>query len=381
MLDIALCNKFIEKVNHYTEYNINIMDDNGIIIASHDPNRIGSFHYIAYQIIQSGMELLEVRDEKDFPGVLPGINMIILVNNERVGVVGVTGAPDKIKSVALMIKMSIETMLAYEMSKEAHFKRQSSKERFINYLLIDNLDIAKLKQSAAELGYRDDCVRICILCKLKDGEYAEEFIRRLKSSEMHTKQNISFILDDSHILIFMMFPAQNYASFLADYKAMIGCYLADVLHWLLVEDICCKFYIGSFQNNLANYKASYEHCKWLENNIVSNKKAEYFYDHTGDYFLDIIPSAQLYSAFNVFLSSLPAHLRDEYVTTFSALIKNNYNLKESSKDLYVHNNTLTYRYNKLKNLLNINPILSASDRDFCRTLYLFFISAAGKSQR
>lgn len=381
MLDIALCNKFIEKVTHYTEYNINIMDENGVIIASRDPSRIGSFHYVASQIIHSDAEILEIKDEKEFPGVLPGINMIIVVNNKRIGVVGVTGTPEEIKPVALMVKMSIETMLVYEMAREDHFRRQSSKERFLNYLLIDNLDSARIKRSAGDLGYRDDLVRIPILCKLQDRSHTESFLSRVKGSELHTKQTISFVLDDTHAIIFMVMPEKEHSSLFADYKTTIGWYLSDVLHWLLVNDIPCKFYIGSFQDNFSNYKAAYEHCKWLENNVFSDKKTEYFYDHTGEYFIDNIPSAQMYSAFNVFLRSVPPASREEYLTTFSALIKNNYNLKESSKDLYVHKNTLDYRYNKLKNLFNINPIASASDRDFCRLLYHFFNSAAGKHRR
>ena len=49
-----------------------------------------------------------------YPNVLPGINMVIATGGKREGVVGVTGAPEEVRPVALMVKMAFETMLKYE---------------------------------------------------------------------------------------------------------------------------------------------------------------------------------------------------------------------------------------------------------------------------
>jgi carbohydrate diacid regulator len=38
--------------------------------------------------------------------------------------------------------------------------------------------------------------------------------------------------------------------------------------------------------------------------------------------------------------------------------------------LYVHKNTMLYRYNKLKNMLDIDPLRNSSDRAFLILLYL-----------
>lgn len=43
MLDNFLAEKFIKKAGESTEYNINIMDEKGVIIASKDAERIGNF--------------------------------------------------------------------------------------------------------------------------------------------------------------------------------------------------------------------------------------------------------------------------------------------------------------------------------------------------
>ena len=51
MLDKEFATKFIERVTRYTDFNVNIMDERGIIIASRDKKRIGQYHEIAYRLI------------------------------------------------------------------------------------------------------------------------------------------------------------------------------------------------------------------------------------------------------------------------------------------------------------------------------------------
>ena len=50
MLEETLAKKLIERVSEYTSYNVNIMNEDGIIIASVDPKRVGTFHEAAYVI-------------------------------------------------------------------------------------------------------------------------------------------------------------------------------------------------------------------------------------------------------------------------------------------------------------------------------------------
>ena len=52
MLENSLAEKLIEQVTKYTSYNVNIMNEQGVIIASRNPERIGKFHEVAWQIGQ-----------------------------------------------------------------------------------------------------------------------------------------------------------------------------------------------------------------------------------------------------------------------------------------------------------------------------------------
>ena len=103
MLDRDFAEKFIDRVTRYTDYNVNIMDERGIIIASRDKARIGQYHEVAYRLVTGTEEIVDTTG-MSFLNVLPGINMVIATGGVREGVVGVTGVPDEVRPVALMVK-------------------------------------------------------------------------------------------------------------------------------------------------------------------------------------------------------------------------------------------------------------------------------------
>ena len=91
MLDNFLAEKFIKKAGESTEYNINIMDEKGVIIASKDAERIGNFHEVAYWIIHGDEEIIDVPDGGKYLGVKPGVMLPIEHRGKRTGAIGVTG--------------------------------------------------------------------------------------------------------------------------------------------------------------------------------------------------------------------------------------------------------------------------------------------------
>jgi carbohydrate diacid regulator len=72
--------------------------------------------------------------------------------------------------------------------------------------------------------------------------------------------------------------------------------------------------------------------------------------------------------FSVFLTLFQGDEKLVMVETIKALAANNYNIVSTSKDLHVHRNTISFRLNKLKDSLNIDPLLIGSDREFLNEL-------------
>ena len=85
MIEAELARRFIEQVTQYTEYKINIMDETGVIIASRDPERVGTYHEVADRIIHGSKDVIVVHDDRTFPGVLPASIWRSSMKGERKG--------------------------------------------------------------------------------------------------------------------------------------------------------------------------------------------------------------------------------------------------------------------------------------------------------
>ncbi len=370
MISRELAQRFIESVRQYTDYNVNIMDGDGTIIASRDPDRVGRYHEIAYRIINGKEDIIDTTNSKEFPGVLPGVNMVIRVDGVREGVVGVTGDPAEIRPVALIVKMAIETMMKYERMQESARLRENRKERFFYMLTqVEHSDPAELRQMAEQLGYPEEMIRIPILIKVQDPDLVMQLIRK---STMHTHMDFSFVPDPQHLVIFKTLPGRKQSVF-ADYKDLIGEYLNPLFSYLEENGRSAVCYIGSFQDTYPRYYYAFRHCVWLERHMRSGERLFFFYDHVGEYLQNRIPFGELQYIFQIFEGHIPREKLQLYMQSLGALLRTNYNFGQAAEELYVHKNTLVYRYNQLKELTNTDPLKSAADRAFLGSFYLYLM--------
>ena len=205
MIRKDLASRFIERLIDHLDYNINIMDKNGIIIASSDKERLNTFHEAAYRIISQNEEIEKIYPDAPMPsGVRPGINLPIIYNNSVIGVVGITGNPEDILSVAYAVKTSVESMIEYELYKETISMRQNKKNALINLMLYEKeQDLNCIEKFAEKLGYKTNLYRAPIIIKREYDVSSDDFLSILKSNHLHSKQDISCVLIDHSILIFI----------------------------------------------------------------------------------------------------------------------------------------------------------------------------------
>ena len=110
-LNQQLAAAIVQRTMSILNCNVNIMNAQGYIIASGDPSRIGDLHHGALHAISTQQE---VYIEEISTGVFkakPGVNMPLRVQQEIVGVIGVTGDPEHLKEYAKLVCMTAELML------------------------------------------------------------------------------------------------------------------------------------------------------------------------------------------------------------------------------------------------------------------------------
>ena len=99
----------------------------------------------------------------------------------------------------------------------------------------------------------------------------------------------------------------------------------------------------------------------------------FFYDNVDEYVFDSMPHTILGGIFGVIDTVMDAQTQEMFLTLMNVLKATNYNLNAASSKLYIHRNTLVFRYNKIKNQLNIQPIQNAADKDFAEVLYYYMV--------
>ena len=89
-------------------------------------------------------------------------------------------------------------------------------------------------------------------------------------------------------------------------------------------------------------------------------------------------SQQEYNAmFLYFKQGLGQKFIDNYIEIMAALIEKDYNLAKASDILHIHKNTLIYRLDKIREILNMNPLTSNSEREFMECFYFYLIRSNG----
>lgn len=75
-MDSVLAKKLIEQISKFTDYNVNIMDENGVLIASRMAERVGSFHEVAFDIMKGDQDIVIVEVDIPESGVKAGVEVL-----------------------------------------------------------------------------------------------------------------------------------------------------------------------------------------------------------------------------------------------------------------------------------------------------------------
>ena len=366
MLNADFAGRFVEQLSTCTDYNINIMDENGIIIASRDAERIHSYHETAHRMLRTGQDIMAVTDDESYPGVRSGVNLLVRDGKTPVGVVGVTGAPQKVQEIALVIKMALESMLRYEYQQQTLYNARTAQERFHASMFLEEAPaLERLEALAGELRLSPRRLRVPILIKPPEHLEPEYALERIRAGA--ATQDIVWAKDITHILICQDLGEEG-GDALSKWRDLVSLRLEQ----LASSPGYSRAFVGTIQCRLHCYRQGLAHCLWLEEHPPSAQQNLFFTDHIGRYLSSLLPADELYGIWNAYGQCLDERTKEDLRQISGPLSENNYNLTVASQKMFIHKNTLAFRINKLKKRLGIDPLNSGADRLFlnCLSLYL-----------
>lgn len=375
MLNIQIAQLLVQKLAECTDYNINIIDQAGSIIASTDSARVNQFHEGAYQMVCNGEDVLEITSEDTLSGSREGVNMTIRENGKPVGVVGITGKLEEVRPIAMMLKMTVETILELEERKQQAMRHSNLKQYFINGIVYNNISANELWTLAKALHYPLNAVRIPILIDPGKNN-SSALLDRVKDHPLHTGSDISAALWNDMILVFR--HLEKGSEMRAAYRENVEEYL-DV--WRQASGSTVKFYVGTLQNSLSLYHAAFQHAFFLQKHITppAGQDAVYFYDYLLEYFQFSLPHGELDAILGGYCSGLDSAFAKDFIPLSAVLRRENYNLSTSSKQLYIHKNTLSNRLERYRLLFGANPMRCEKDRTLFAAVECYLRNKYGSS--
>ncbi|MFR6327722.1 MAG: sugar diacid recognition domain-containing protein [Eisenbergiella sp.] len=220
-MDNVLAGKLIDRISNFTDYNVNIMDENGILVASRMKERIGSFHEVAFDIINGTEDIVMVDMDNPENGVKAGVNMAIYTNKNKVGVVGVTGSPDTVLAVAKIIKMSVEVMMEYEMYKYESLKKYNLREQLMHLIFYnDNYEREDLSKYFKALNLDEEILRIPVLIQMENSSAHMKKVKEIMDGNIFlSRQDIGDITKRD---LYSFRIDYDIKDVMQDYKYLIG---------------------------------------------------------------------------------------------------------------------------------------------------------------
>ncbi len=115
---------------------LNVMNAEGVIIASTETDRVGSFHQGAFEAVRSGKVVNIHADELErYPGSKEGCNMPLRINGAIIGVIGIYGNPDEIQDIAHLLGVYATKCYQLEAMMRPRLSESTLRSQLMLYLL------------------------------------------------------------------------------------------------------------------------------------------------------------------------------------------------------------------------------------------------------
>jgi len=171
LLAEATARQIVQRAMGIISPSVNVMDSNGVIIASGNPQRLFQRHEGAVlALAENRVVEIDRATAEHLKGVRPGINLPFSFRNQRVGVIGISGEPAEVRAYAELVKMAAEMMVEQAALLDQHQWEKRYREELANQLLQPQPNTASLEAMAAYLGLDLRQTRIVWIVELQEAQ-------------------------------------------------------------------------------------------------------------------------------------------------------------------------------------------------------------------
>ena len=166
-LDHDLAQDIVDRAMAILPYNVNVMDSQGLILGSGEPERINTRHEGAQLVLANGRVVeIDAQTAVHLKGVQPGINLPLLLDQRLIGVLGITGEPEQLRTYAELVRMTAEMLVGQRNQQAEQQWRRQRCDDLLALLLSEAGDSPRLIDEAQQLGLKPQLTRVPYLFEL-----------------------------------------------------------------------------------------------------------------------------------------------------------------------------------------------------------------------
>jgi len=382
LLTSGLAQQVIDSIMPLLQQNVNIMDSSGTIIASCQVQRIGTFHKGAHDVLEQNQTVeITPEDVFRFPGSLPGVNMPILMEEQVIGVVGITGHPEEVRGTAKLVKAVTELILERDLLMEKFRSQEQLREHFADLLLSEHAaqKFSSLAASAKLLKYDMTIprqviainmqtffqqARNCSTSDLVSTRLLASLLQQVRTSPCISPRDFVVFLEQ-RLIVLKETPTGEDATLPGIFR------WGEQLGKSLFHTSPLLIGAGSNEPNSKFLCHSYQEALFALTQSTPLKPVSSIQDpHTlAAYALQHAPSVNCRPLLELREALHADSLRKfDMAETIFSLLEHNLNISLAAKALFIHRNTLLFRLGKLRTATGLDPCHHFDHAILCRQL-------------
>lgn len=344
--------EIVKEISNLLNKKLNIMNNEGIIIASSNPSRINTFHEGAYKIINERLIELEIQEnDYDLKGSYLGLNFPIEINNEIIGVVGITGNSNETRAFGNIVKKMTEILIEGKIREENNRNKEKVREYFLIDWISTNNTLFNSQLIQRGLEYNIDVQRkrriVCMDISILDKEKILILEKRIKNKLFsYDSSNLIFRESNSIVLVTQELNREKINTQLNSILDL--CNKNEAKAFFGISKIVTEYY------NIHNYFENAKHALAIQRN-KNVSGILYYSDLNIELIYEQIPTLTKNQIINKVFANYDETEKNKIINILKIYYENNCSIKYASNLLNMHPNTLQYHLNKIKNITNLDP--------------------------
>ena len=334
MISNQILQNTIEGLKAITRVDICVMDTEGKALATTVGNAeeyesavLAFVDSPADSQVLSGFQFFKVFDEHQ-------LEYVILVRGES----------DDVYMIGKLAAFQIQNLLVA-------YKERYDKDNFIKNLLLDNLLLVDIYNRAKKLHIETDVRRVVFIIETKNEKDTNALVTVRGLFSGKTKDFITAVDEKNIILVKELKPNETYEDMTKTAKVIL-----DMLNTEAMTKAHVAF--GTIVNEIKDVSRSYKEAKMALDvgKIFYSGRNVVAYSNLGIGRLIYQLPMPLCKMFirEIFDGKSPDDFDEETLTTINKFFENSLNVSETSRQLYIHRNTLVYRLDKLQKSTNLD---------------------------